>query len=276
MARSNKPFLRLLALTLALGSLFGCTSRPAAESPSETSTAQIDVTPAVPESVPPVPESTAPVSSAPESPAVSTPTPGPAYPDLTEQPAVDDSFFSDAAFLGNSLVDGFRLFSGLNTCDYYCATSMTVTGAGDLIRQMSQEQYGKIYILLGINEIGYDVNYFSGLYQDMLDDIRAAEPEAEIYIMGLTPVSAYKSSNSDTFNMDRVRSYNEALHQLAADNDCWYVDLCAGLAGPDGYLPSDVTTDGVHFAAGHYKVWLDYLKTHYAPAETVEFTKTES
>ena len=268
MARSNRPVSRFVALSLALCSLFGCTSRPAEESPAplETSTAQVELTPAVPENT-----VTPPVSAAPEASPEVTPEPTPtasaaSYPDLTEQPAVDDDFFADAAFLGNSLIDGFRLFSGLTTCDYYCATSMTVTGAGDLINQMTQKQYGKIYILLGINEIGYDVNYFAGLYQDMLDSIRAKEPDADIYIMGLTPVSAYKSANSDTFNMDRVRTYN----------DCWYVDLCAGLAGADGYLPSDVTTDGVHFAAGHYKVWLDYLKTHYAPSASadVTFTKT--
>ncbi|MGI6029457.1 MAG: GDSL-type esterase/lipase family protein [Candidatus Heteroscillospira sp.] len=265
MARSNKFFLKTLALCLALTSLIGCTNRSATEEPKETNTAQIGVTPSLPESAPPVPETSVPET--PEASATPTPTPAPEYPDLTAQPAADDEFFSDAAFLGNSLVDGFRLFSGLNTCDYYCATSMTVAGADDLINQMAQKQYGKIYILLGINEIGYDVDYFIGLYQDMLDDIREKQPDAELYIMGLTPVSAYKSANSDTFNMDRVRSYNDALRQLAADNSGWYVDLCAGLAGSDGYLPSNVTTDGVHFAAEHYKVWLDYLKTHYNPVE---------
>ncbi len=59
--------------------------------------------------------------------------------------------------------------------------------------------------------------------------------------------------------------YNDALHALAADTGCWYVDLCEALADDTGYLPSNVTSDGVHFAAGHYKVWLQYLKTHYAP-----------
>ncbi len=258
-----------LALSLALSALFGCTSRtqePPAETPPETHTAQAEITPSLPESPPSVPGSADPVSASPDlTPASPTPTPGPAYPDLTEQPEVDDDFFADSAMLGNSLVDGFRLFSGLTSCDYYCATSMTVAGSGDLVYQMSQTQYGKIYILLGINEIGYDVSYFADQYQTMLDSIREKEPDADIYIMGLTPVSAHKSATDSTFTMDRVKMYNDALHTLAAENDCWYVDLCEALSDETGYLPSGVTSDGVHFAASHYKVWLQYLKTHYAP-----------
>ena len=77
-------------------------------------------------------------------------------PDLTEQPPADDAFFADAAFLGNSLIDGFQLYSGLTTSDYYCATSMTVAKSEELVSQMAQKQYGKVYLLLGINEIGSD------------------------------------------------------------------------------------------------------------------------
>ncbi len=198
-------------------------------------------------------------------------------PDLTEREPVDDSWFSDAAFMGNSLMDGFRMFSGLTTCDYYAATSMTVVGAtskacitlengaqGTLVDGLTQKPYGKIYILLGINEIGYDVDTFIDYYSTMLDAIIAAQPDCDIYIMGLTPVSQAKSNSSETFNMTRITEYNTALHQLAADKGCYYMDLVSALAGPDGYLPADETTDGVHFSADVYKTWLNYVKTHYA------------
>lgn len=206
-----------------------------------------------------------------------SPTEKPEGPDLPEREAVGDDFFSDAAFMGNSLMDGFRMFSGLTTCDYYAATSMTVVGAdskycikldngnqGTLVDGLKQKPYGKIYILLGINEIGYDVKTFIELYGKMLDDIMSAQPNCDIYIMGLTPVSEAKSSSSDTFNMTRINEYNSALHQLAADKGCYYLDLVSALAGPDGYLPANKTTDGIHFSADVYKTWLAYVKTHYA------------
>lgn len=210
--------------------------------------------------------------------ASASPSPSvPAFsPDVPEQTAAEDDFFSDAAFMGNSLMDGFRLFSGLTTCDYYAATSMTVLGAdenvcitldngnsGTLVDGLLQKPYGKIYILLGINEIGYDVDTFIGYYSTLLDTIKAGQPDCDIYVMGLTPVSAAKSAGSDTFNMTRINSYNEGLYELAAEKGCYYLDLVSALAGSDGYLPADVTTDGVHFSAEVYQQWLGYVKTHY-------------
>ena len=226
-------------------------------------------------------ESAAPPSVASE-PAVQTTSPSPsptkaAGPDLEARDPVDDQWFSDAAFMGNSLMDGFKLFSGLTTCDYYAATSMTVVGAtskacvtldngaqGTLVDGLTQKPYGKIYILLGINEIGYDTQTFIDYYTTMLDAIIAKQPNCDIYIMGLSPVSEAKSKSSETFNMTRIKEYNTALRQLAADKGCYYMDLVSALAGPDGYLPATETTDGVHFSANVYKTWLDYVKTHYA------------
>ena len=82
--------------------------------------------------------------------------------------------------------------------------------------------------------------------------------------MGITPVSAAKSASGEVFNMTRITEYNTALHQLAADKGCYYMDLVSALAGPDGYLPASETSDGVHFSTKVYQTWLDYVRTHYA------------
>jgi len=197
-------------------------------------------------------------------------------PDVPVRDRADDEFFSDAAFLGNSLVDGFRLYSGLTTCDVYAATSMTVVGVGSsnsillqnggmgtIYQGVSQEVYGKIYILLGINEIGYVTSSFKQMYSDMLDTLIGLQPGADIYVMSLTPVSEYKSSTDSTFSMSRVGEYNDALYELAEEKGCYYIDLVEALSDDTGYLPASVTSDGIHFSADHYKVWLEYLRTHY-------------
>lgn len=200
----------------------------------------------------------------------------PSGPDLAEKDAVGDDYFSDAAFVGNSLMDGFRLFSGLTTCDYYTATSMSVSAMdtkqcikldngqqGTILQGISQKKYGKIYIELGINEIGYDKSTFISLYGKMLDKIIAAQPKCTIYIMGLTPVSQTKSESGDTFSMERVKDFNTSLRQLAADKGCYYMDMVSALSDSTGYLPASETTDGIHFSADVYKTWLQYVKTHY-------------
>lgn len=198
-------------------------------------------------------------------------------PELSEQASMDDDFFANSAILGNSLVDGLRLYSNLKTLNYFCATSVSVVSAmntssttlangskGTLVQALCQKQYDRIYIELGINEIGYDVNYFIQLYGEMVDTIAQAEPNADIYILSVLPVTEKKSSSSSVFNMDRVNMYNEALRALAEEKQCWYMDVCTPLQGSDGYLPSDWSGDGVHLHAQYYAVWEECMRTHYA------------
>lgn len=184
-------------------------------------------------------------------------------PDVPENERVEDEWFEDAAFLGHSLMDGFRMFSGLTTGDMFVKTSMTVRSSGSFIESMAAKQYGKIYILLGVNEIGFDPDYFKEQYAAMLDSIIGQQPQADIYILSLTPVSAAKSAEAGNLNMTRVKLYNERLYALAAEKGCYYIDMVDALADETGYLPAAVTSDGVHFSASHYKLWMEYLRVHH-------------
>lgn len=211
-----------------------------------------------------------------------TPEPVPVYtgPDLPEREKTDDSFFADAAFFGNSLVEGLRMCGGLKEGEFYSATSASVVSVGmtknmqlssgssaTLLQALCEKPHGKIYTMLGINEIGFEPDYFIELYSAMLDEIRAASPDAEIYIMSLTPVTEKKSESNETFSMERVRAYNEALRTLAETRELYFVDLEEALAGEDGYLPADTSSDGVHLKPDGYAQWADYLRTHYAVQE---------
>lgn len=204
------------------------------------------------------------------------PTPEPFSPLLTAGEAVADEHFSDTAFLGNSLVRGLELYGGLKNADFYAVTSTSVINigvnrevqlengeTGTLLQALAEKQYGKIYILLGVNEISFETDYFIELYGQLLDTIGEQQPDAEIYIMGLTPVTEEKSGEGDLFAMARVNEYNAALTELAAARGCWYVDLVDALADESGYLPKAESTDGIHLQPGKYPDWADYLRTHY-------------
>lgn len=181
-----------------------------------------------------------------------------------QETQVEDKFFEDTAIMGNSLVDGLRLYGGLNTCDFYGSTSMSVTGAGELVNQMPKGAYEKVYILLGINEISLEVDYFIEKYGLLLDQIQERQPGADIYIMALTPVTEKKSAQG-VFTRERVTQYNEALLDLAEQRGVWYVDLYETFADEMGYLPAEQSTDGVHLQAKAYETWANYLRTHYIP-----------
>lgn len=199
-----------------------------------------------------------------------------AGPDLTEQAEMDDSFFEDSAILGNSLVEGLRMYSDMHSLQYFSAKSVSVYSAmhtkdaqmhdgtyGTLVQALCQEPHDKIYIELGTNELGNDVDYFIELYSGMVDAIMEAEPEAEIYILSVMPITKYKSSHNSVYNMDRVKLYNEALYQLADEKQVHYMDLCAAFVGEDGYLPWDYSGDGIHIHAPYYAIWEHCMRTLY-------------
>lgn len=199
---------------------------------------------------------------------------------LADRERMDDSFFADAAFFGNSLVEGLGGYGGLQNGSFFAHAKIALYnldteksavlddgGEASLYEAMTQRQYGKIYVLLGVNEIGWDAAYFAERYEAFLERLRQDEPGAEIYIMSLTPVTRETSDSHEYFNMDRVRAYNEALLALAEKTGCWYLDLCQALAGEDGYLPQERSAiDGIHFTEDTYRLWADYLRTHYAGA----------
>lgn len=184
------------------------------------------------------------------------------YPTLTKQERAEDSFFSDAAMLGNSLVDGMMLCSGI-PMDFYGGTGLTVYN--NKLSNLLQKQYGKVYIEFGINEIGGAVDGFISAYRSIVERIRETMPEAEIYLMAITPVTAARSSEG-VFTMKKIGSFNEAICALAAETDCWYLDSCTNLCDGTGFLPDSYGGwDGSpHLANEGYRAWGEVIRTYYA------------
>jgi len=189
--------------------------------------------------------------------------PKPPYPDLPERERKDDDFFSDAAMLGNSLVDGMMLYSGLKM-SYFGQESATVKTYR--MDRLLQNRYGKVYIELGINDIGSSVESYIDGYRSIVQRIRDAMPEAEIYILSMTPVTKGKASDG-YFSMNKINERNEALHALAEELQCWYIDCCTPLCDSEGYLHPQLAAswDGAHLkeTAG-YVAWAEIIRTHYA------------
>jgi lysophospholipase L1-like esterase len=193
-------------------------------------------------------------------------------PDLQEQAAVNDDYFKDAAIVGNSLTEGLKMYAKLSTITYYSGTSMSVTTAMQKeIPSLVSKKYAKIYIALGINELGSDASAFKESYGKMIDTIKAAEPDADIYIVSIFPVSKEKSGEGQ-FTIDRVKNFNAKLYELAGEKECYYLDVYSALVGSDGYLPADNTWDGVHLTPSTYSVWENYMRTHYASVSTAADT----
>jgi len=197
-----------------------------------------------------------------------TPTPDPTVPEQSNQAPSD--YFTDAAFLGNSVVTGLDIYDYKNVlagATFCAANSETVLGISDYVSQMSSHTYGKIYVGLGLNEVSYDRGVIRSSFVSLVQRLQKEHPGAIIYLMAVTPVSLNKSSTSKSFTKDLVVSFNQMLYEIAQQTGVYYMDDYTALSDSNGYLPSDVTSDGVHFTSAHYGLWFNYLLTHYIPVK---------
>ena len=195
---------------------------------------------------------------------------------------VEDDFFSDTAFIGNSLAQGFMLYSGMKTPDYYATQSITVSnifyekainaGGGKYITildAMARKDHSKVYIMLGLNEINWTEEKFISKYSILIDRIREIQPGAVIYLQSMTPVTKEQSDSGSVFNNKRIRRYNELIQALAAEKKVHYLDVYSSIANEDGDLPAGGSFDGIHPYTKYYKAWRDYLKCHVVLEEKI-------
>ena len=247
----------------------------------------------------PFPDSAPPAASAalatpPPSPSpVPTPTPTP-EPSPTPEPAApyqfgtpleesegveDDSFFDSSVFLGDSRTEGLELFSGLKHGDFYWARGMTVFKADSadyrpfeidgkkysMVEALALKQYDNVYIMLGVNELGYPAqSYESGLGK-LLDRILELQPQAVVYLQTMPPLNdalCRQNRLASYISNENLARFNQAIVRLAAEKEVVLLDTAQAYTGPDGQLPAELANDGCHFSYGGYKLWADYLRRH--------------
>lgn len=229
---------------------------------------------------------------APSSPAPSAdPTPRPALvtgPPLSQPPeesppgpSVDPGvWLSDAVFIGDSRTDGLRLYGGISdVAAFLCQTGLSVYKVDQnqaVIRQgenrvsvldaLAGGSYGKVYLSLGLNELGYfNPAGYAETYGRVIDAVAARQPDARIYVQLIIPVNDARCRASGTpyyITNQAVSDYNAALTALCADKDVTLLAAPPELLDETGQLREDITTDGAHFRPEGYALWRDYLLAH--------------
>ena len=199
---------------------------------------------------------------------------------VPESEAVDDGYFADAAFIGDSRTQGLRLYSGLKDTNWLCSVGLTVETAATEKFSVADGKYtaldalgvlkpAKVYIMLGLNELGWkSADIFIEKYAAIIDAALAANPDCLVYVQSILPVSAAKDAGGTWCNNANVNARNERLKELAEEKGVYYLDVASAFRGEDGCLPAGDTPDGIHLTPGLCVSWLDYLKTHTVREET--------
>ncbi len=188
---------------------------------------------------------------------------------------VDDDYFEDACFVGDSRIQGLGLYSGLPATNYG-VVSMTLVGvfskkaiqtdAGKVTIPEALAlgpQFGKIYMKFGLNELGWGTDeQFADYYYSFIDYTKSVQPDAIIYVMGILHVTAAEERKSSTFTNEKINHRNEVIKEVAENEHVIYLDVNEVFTDEEGCMPEGDTFDGIHVKADAIGKWADYLKTH--------------
>lgn len=218
-----------------------------------------------------VPESSTEEMSAPAAKDIPAEDPSPV---VEESEPVEDTYFDDVLFLGDSRTEGFHLYSGLKTGSYLYATGATVEsvftksvntpkGKMPMLDALAQMDCGKIYVMLGVNELGWNgTDIFRNQTAKMIERIRTDHPDAALVIQSILPVSAKQDAKHSYVNNQRISAYNQVLQELAEQYELPYLNVAEAVSDENGYLRADWNFDGVHLNKAGCQAWLNYLRTH--------------
>ena len=197
---------------------------------------------------------------------------------------VTEDDFSNSVFIGDSRVVGLMKYGELSDyAQFFASTGLTIhkllksniasvegkRGKVTIPEAFEQEQFDRIYLCVGINEMGTgDVDSFIDAYSLVIDRIKELQPQAQIYIQSILAVTKKRSDQKDYINNEGIIARNDRLKELADEKQVFYLDLNAVFCDEDGALVPDYTSDGVHLKAQYLSLWKDYLLTHVVDDET--------
>lgn len=191
-----------------------------------------------------------------------------------EQPVIfpaDISYFDDALFIGDSRTVGLYEYGGLGKAEVFADTGMNIYKVfteefelqnGEMVTLETALQtmdFGKIYIMLGINELGYDFEQTVARFSETIDTILKYQPKAYIFIQANLHITKEKSEESEYFTNSNIDKYNSAISKLSDGKQIFYLDANPLYDDEEGYLSTEFTTDHAHILGKYYVDWVDFI-----------------
>ena len=183
-------------------------------------------------------------------------------------------FDEHVAFIGDSRTQGFIMYTNLKDVIDYSYVGLAVdtaitkpfvkTDDGNkitILEDMKSRELERVYIMLGINELGWAYpEVFREKYCELIDKIREVQPNCKIYVQSIIPVTSEKSENDAIYNNTNINNYNHLIEDMAKSENATFLNVGSILVDRTGNLPKEASTDGIHIKKDYCLQWLEYLK----------------
>lgn len=179
--------------------------------------------------------------------------------------------FGNVLFIGDSRTVGLKDYANLGAADVFAESGLNVfklfrdvinvPGHGQVTLEnlLSAKQYDKIYLMLGINEIGYDLDRVIEFYGKALDKIQGYQPNTTIYIEANLLIQKSRSDRDPVYNNTNMQYLNDHMAAFADGVKRIYIDVNPLFDDGAGNLSAQYAYDDFHLLGSYYAVWADWI-----------------
>lgn len=194
---------------------------------------------------------------------------------------VDDTYFINSLFIGDSRTVGFKVYKTLSGVAYYASKTFGVYGGFDrameldyfgsvtLEEVLKRNQFSKIYIWLGINNAPTDPKTHEEKFRNFVFKIQDMQPSAIIYLLANLHVTKYYDQDPRV-NNEKINTINNFIKNIADNKKIFFLDPNFLYDNEDGALDYIYSADDMHIRTIYYDKFLDFLKKHAIDVEKLE------
>lgn len=214
----------------------------------------------------------------------------PEIPEVIEEPNIfaletHETFFENAAFVGDSVMYGLEIYSRRKKTIQSNATFLTISSfaARHALSDVTPNSYhplyngekmkvedallldgaNKVFLFLGLNDVRVTPNEYFDNYVKFIDRIKETTPDISIFIISTTyPIESPHSMDRPTAASyrDQLKDLNEKLYNYSLENGAYYIDVITPLMSENGFLDNKYTSDSyVHLTNSAYEIWTQIL-----------------
>ncbi len=170
-------------------------------------------------------------------------------------------------FLGNSITEmgDWKRLTGDSTVVNRGIGGDITFGMLQRLSLVTALRPSKIFLLIGINDIGKDIPppVIADNISRIIDRIRTESPGTVIVLQTLLPVNPAVNQFPQHYDKnDKVLAVNNLLRALAKEKQVPLADLHALFRNKQGLLRPELTGDGLHLDpnGNGYRIWVEHLR----------------
>lgn len=170
--------------------------------------------------------------------------------------------------LGDSISLWFpnKLLPGRRTWINQAISGESSGGLLQRLPVLDQTNPETIFLMVGINDLIWgksDAELLNNA-EAIVEYLRTVHPQAQIVVQSILPHGGAEASWEGRDRLvalpaDRIQMVNAQLQNMARRQGAEYLDLYPLFVNGEGYLRSDLTTDGLHLNEQGYLVWRSAL-----------------